>query len=360
MKSFIPYSLIAAALSCGFASAQTPTTAYTTPVGYTSVTCLNASDTRVGTPLKAPTVAAAALTATPTNVLTVAGAAFGTYAGNHYVKFTSGAAIGKVYAITANDATTITIDLAGDTQLAVSGDTFSVTAFWTLATLFDPALSTNDPLTTGNAIVSSAGATAATRRTEILLPDTVTAGINLASSASYYINAGIWKKAGSGATNFNAQQLWPDTSFIIRHPATVTSPTSYVCTGEVDMKSIVIPLATRVGGATEKQDNAQALNRPVNVTLNQLNLGGTSAFVSSTGATAATRRDELLVYDNATAAINKSSSATYYFRGAIWQKAGGGVTDVGNDVIPAGAGILIRKYGTAGGETAFWLNTPTY
>ncbi|MEI6654399.1 MAG: hypothetical protein WCP45_06495 [Verrucomicrobiota bacterium] len=34
MKRFIPYSLIAAALACGLASAQT--TAYTTPVGYTS------------------------------------------------------------------------------------------------------------------------------------------------------------------------------------------------------------------------------------------------------------------------------------------------------------------------------------
>lgn len=381
MKSFIPYSLIAAALTCGFASAQTPTTAYTTPVGYTSIACLNASDTWVGTPLKSPTVAAAALTADPvagppivgppastTSVLTVSGAAFGSYAGTSYVKFTSGPASGKVYAIYANDATTITIDLNGDTQTAVSGDTFSVTAFWTLQTLFPPTLSGSTAATTGTAIVTSASMLAGARKTQVLLAREGT-GTNLGTSALYFINGagaatgGVWRIPGDSVIDRGGVQLWPDTYFIIRNPSTVGASTSYVCTGEVDMGNVVIPLASRVGTtSTTQQDTPVALNRPVDLTLNQLNLGGTAAFVGSANGLAGNRKDTLLVYNNAAAQINKSASAVYFWNIAVnaWNVPGN-TTDVGNTVIiPAGAGLVVRKFPTVSGTTSFWNNTPSY
>lgn len=366
MKPLYSYALIAAFAAVGQASAVEATT---TPVGYVATTCLSGSDTIVGVPLKSPTVAAAALASAPasadgnvTTVLTVATSTFtaGALAGTHYVKITSGPDLGKIFPIVNNTATSVTVSLNGDTTQAVVGNTFSVTKFWTLAELFNPSVSTNDPLTTGNAIVSSSGTTAGTRRTEVLLPDTTTAGINLASAGTFYVNAGIWKKQGGGATDYGTQQVWPDNYFTIRNPATVTSSTNYVIAGEVDTTAAIIPLATRTGGQNEKQDNAVALTRPIDITLNQLNLGGTSAFVSSTGATAATRRDEVLVFDNAGTGLNKAASATYYFRDGIWNKQGGGVVDAGNDKIPAGSGIVIRKYGTAAGATALWNNTPSY
>jgi len=360
MKQFIPYSLIAAVLACGLASAQT--TAYTTPVGYVSITCTRGpagSDTRVGLPLRQPTVAAAALTATPSsNILTVSTAAFGAYANTHYVKFTSGPADGKIYAITANDATTITINLNGDILTAVNTNTFSVSKYWTLGELFDPALITGDPLTTGNAIVGSASALA--RKTEVLLPNHVTAGINLAPSSTFYVTpavGGTWRNANGDGLNYNAQILLPDSYFIIRNRSTVTSPTTYVCTGEVDMGNVVIPLNTRAGGTNQKQDVAVALTRPVDVTLDGLGLGGTAAFMSSASALAV--RDVLYVFSNTTIGQNKASSASYFYSGGMWVKSGQ-TGNWGSDIIPAGSGIVIRKYGTTLGATDFWKNTSTY
>ena len=359
MKRSISYLFLAAASLCGLASAQT--TAYTTPVGYVSVTCTNNADTRVGLPLMPPAVAAAALTTNPVGgLLTVSTAAFGTYANTHYVKFTgTGAASGKIYAITANTATTITIDLNGDTLTAVSGDTFSVTAFWTLKTLFDPALSTNNPLTTQNGIVGSLTSLTGARRTQIYLPSS-SSGTNLASRVPFFIDlsSGTWKDtANLSIADAGGQQIWPDSSFIIRNPASVTSPTTYVCSGEVDMGKVVIPLATRSGGL---QDNHRALNRPVDVTLNQLNLAGTSAFVSSNGQLTGARRDLLLVWTG-TRTINQAPTATYFFNSqtGTWNIPGS-INDAGGAVIPAGSGILIKKYADSNGTTAFWTNTPSY
>ena len=124
MKPIIPFALLGALLAVGAVKA-----AETTPVGYTVTTCPNNSDTIVGLPLRVSAAAAGALTANPssttgTPTLTSSSAAFGAVAGTHYVKFKSGASDGKWYAITANTATTLTVDLNGDTLGALSGDTF--------------------------------------------------------------------------------------------------------------------------------------------------------------------------------------------------------------------------------------------
>jgi uncharacterized protein (TIGR02597 family) len=383
------YALIAAAFILP-AAAQT---AYTSPVGYVSQTCLKSSDTFIGVPMRQPAVAAAALTSNPVigpsaspvvqadqALLVITGAAFGSYGGTHYVKFTSGGDNGKFFAIVANDTTTITIDLNGDTLTSVNGNTFSVNKFWTLETLFDPAVTTNSALTTGNAIVNSATISNANRRTQILFADTTTANINLATSAIYYVlaaqvgppaTAAQWRRVGDATlANQGGVQLWPDIPLKVRHPVSVTSDTTYTCPGEVDSGNTVIPLYTRIGTSTAQRDNPRMLTRPVDVTLNGLNLGGGAAFVTSNTISNANRRDTLLVFNNSTAAFNKSASAIYYWLAAQvgppatpaqWRKVGDAtLSDVGTDVIPAGSGFVIRKYGTVDGATSFWNNTPTY
>lgn len=310
--------------------------------------------------MKQPTVAAAALTSTPvSNILTVSGASFGAFGGTHYVKFTSGGDNGKFFAIASNDATTITLDLNGDTLTASSGDTFSVTKFWTLAELFVPAQSTTNPTTTGNAIVASTSSLASGRRTEVLLPNTTGTGVNLASTDIYYIFNGAWRKAGQPATtSFDATQLWPDNYFIIRHPVAVTSNTTYTATGEVETGNFSVALTTR---NSVRQDNFIGIPRPIDVSLDGLSLGNTSAFLTSTSSLASGRRDELLIFDNALAARNKAPSSIYYYFNGAWRKAGQpATTNFGTDLIKAGSGILIRKYQVSGGPTQFWNNTPTY
>jgi uncharacterized protein (TIGR02597 family) len=353
------YTLIALAASCGFASAQA--TAYTTPVGYVSQPCLANSDTIVSVPLRISAAAAGALSVAPvvsgtSATLTLSGTPGFTanaFANTHYVKFKTGLDKGKWYVITANTADSLTVDLNGATTSAVATDQLEVIKFWTLNELFNPAQSTTDPATTGNAIVASLNQLASGRRTQVLLPNLTGVGTNLAPTTIYYINDGIWKKQGAGATNFGTDQLWPDTYFIIRHPAAVTAPTTYTAVGEVDIWNFNVTLGTQAAG---RQDNFIGLPRPTDIALNALNLAGTPAFVSSTSQLAAGRRDELLVYNNTAAGLNKAPALIYYHHDGIWKKQGGGATDVGAEVIPAGAGFIIRKYQAAGGASSNWDN----
>jgi uncharacterized protein (TIGR02597 family) len=364
MKSYIPYSLLAAAAACGMALGQT---AYTTPVGYVSQACLANSDTIVGTPLRQSAAAAGALSVVP-DTATVVGSAVLTLAGSpslvessfantHYVKFTSGASLGKWFPVTANTDSSLTVNLDGAVLSAAEGDSVEVVKFWTLNELFPPAVATTDPTTTGGAIVASTSTLAAGRRTQILIPNFTASGTNLAPATTYYIHSGLWKKQGQANTDFGNDQLWPDAYFIIRHPAAVTSPTTYVVTGEVDTRDFGVNLATQAAVA---QDNFIGLPRPVDTALNDLNLGGTSAFVSSTSALAAGRRDQLLVFNNAVSGTNKAPAVTYYYHLGIWKKQGQSNTDFGTDVIPAGAGFLVRKYQSGTGATAVWNNDPAY
>ncbi len=359
------YSLLLAAAACGMAHGQT---AYTSPVGYVTQSCAANSDTIVGLPLRIPTVAAGALS-TASDTTTIPGSAILTLSGTpgftvnafqntHYVKISSGTASGNVFVITANTANTLTIALNGVTLNAVTADTLDVVKFWTLADLFNPTTATIDPLTTPHAIVASTSTAPAGRRTELLIPDYTSVGNNKAPSKNFYINAGIWKQVGQGATSFDTFQLWPDSHFIIRNPLAVTSATSYVNSGQVDSINNVTYIAT---DATSKQDSYMSLVRPVDLTLNQLGLGATSAFVDSISSAPSGRRDEILIYDNSVATINKSPSANYYYFNSAWRKVGQAATsDFGTDVISAGSGFVVRKYQTATGATAKWNNLSTY
>ncbi len=337
-----------------------------------SITCPPNSDTIVGLPLRQNAAFSGTLSADPDTtttpgsaILTLSGTpglTVNAYANQYYVKFadttpTPAAGDGQWFSITSNTAGSITVDLNGGSIAAVSGARLEVLKFWTLAELFNPAASTTDPLTTGNAIVASTSTTTFGRRTSVLFPDLATPGINLAASAIYYVHSGIWKKSGQGDTNYGSTQLWPDMYIVIRHPSAVTSSTVYTVTGEVEMGDFVIPLSTQ---ASAQQDNFISITRPVDVSLNNLNLGGTSAFISSTSETTFGRRDQLMVFDNTQQAQNKSATAIYFYHNGIWKKSGFGSTDYGTDVIRAGAGFMIRKYQSGNGATVFWKNTNSY
>jgi uncharacterized protein (TIGR02597 family) len=361
MKTYLSYSFILAAAACSLATGQT---AYTTPVGYVSQTCLPASDTIVGLPLRVATNAAGALASAP-DLSTVPGSAILTLSGTpgfvvnafqstHFVKITSGASEGKFYTISSNTASTITVALNGDTLAAVTADTLLVSKFWTLGELFVPGASTTDPATTGNAVVVTSNTLL--HKTEILFPNVNAVGINPSSIGIYFLFNGAWRKTGQPVANsFNTTQLWPDTYFTIRQP-NLTSATTYTVSGEVESGKMVINLVTQ---NSVKQDNVVAIPRPVDVTLNQLSLGGTSAFLTTTNTLI--HNDEILVFDNSTALKNRSASAIYFYYLGGWRKNGKPVaTDFGTDIIKAGTGFIIRKAKVAGGPTVFWNNTSPY
>jgi uncharacterized protein (TIGR02597 family) len=72
------------------------------------------------------------------------------------------------------------------------------------------------------------------------------------------------------------------------------------------------------------------------------------------------RTDELLYFDNAVAARNKSATAVYYYWNGGWRQVGVGTNDVGtNAVFGAGNAAVIRK-ATNNASSVLWTNTPNW
>ncbi len=352
IKTLLSVTMLAA-VALGSAEAQTSVT--TDPVGFNSVTCLPQSDTFCSVPFNSetpfqstlagvPTEASGQATITPT--ATAPGWTVNQFAGLYYVRITSGAKAGMYYQILSNTAGTLNIDLAGDTvATTIAGDSFRVCKFWTLATLL--------PVATQTTAVVSASTLPAARRTLILLPDVIGAGINLAPTQSYFLLAAGWKKNVTGFPAADDTILLPDSYFIVRHSSSaIVASTTYTPVGGVETTSISSVLSAQVSGG---QDNPITHGRPVPVKLLDLDLISTGAFVASATTLPAARRDQLLVFDNTIASLNKAPSATYFYSGGNWRKAVTGFPVADNDEIPPSSGFIIRKYQSATASVV-WKN----
>jgi uncharacterized protein (TIGR02597 family) len=347
-------TLILTALICYFEGALVAQTT-TPPVGFNTVTCLPNSDTYCSVPFAqtwdfqglisgTPSVAGEQATITPQGTISWTTDQF---AGLYFVRILTGAKAGMYFQILNNAAGTLTIDLAGGNLTGVAnGDGFAVSKFWTLGTLFPPATQTT--------IVASTSQLPAGRRTQILFPDSLSNGVNLAPSRIYYLHNGNWKNSSGHALSDNVI-LMPDQYFIIRHPSTVASQTTFTATGIVELNPVAIPIATQ---ASAQQDNPLTTGRPIPIKLTDLDLISSGAFIGSNGTLPNVRRDLLLVYDNSVPIVNRSPSRVYYYNSSTgrWLNASGNVV-ADNDEIASSGAILIRKYQSGTGLTSFWTHS---
>ena len=108
-----------------------------------------------------------------------------------------------------------------------------------------------------------------------------------------------------------------------------------------------------------------SVEMPVPLTLAQSNLSQSAAFASATSVTGA-GGDQLLVFDDSVAAINKAPTSTYYYYpgngsnfAAGWRKVGGGFNNLFDTttVFQPGSGYIIRKQASASASSAVW-NVP--
>ncbi len=348
----LQFTLALIVASASLLSAQVATDA----VGFNSVTCLAGSDTRCSVPLTAETAfvgvvssatipLAGQLTIVPT--ATAPGWTSNQFATAYYVKLTSGTKVGMYYQVVSNTATGITVDLAGDTAGIAATDGFKVCKFWTLATLFSPATQTT--------VVSSLNNLPNGRRTEILIPDMTSSGINLSPNQIFFLTSTGWKKAVSGFPDASNFILVPDSFFIVRHGnAAITASTQFSVAGAVDLSANTTPLATQ---PTIKQDNPATTGRPVPVSLQDLDLITTGGFVASLNTLPNGRRDEIHIYDNSIAGLNKSPSAIYFYYNGHWKKSVSGFPDADSDTIAPSAGFIIRKYQSGTGNSVSWTQS---
>jgi uncharacterized protein (TIGR02597 family) len=307
------------------------------------------------------------------NVVTLAGApAFtvnqfvyvaGTQPNRYYAFLKAGTRIGMYYSVVSNAGNSITLDLAGDdlaTAGAITGSTsLEVIPFDTLGSVFPG----------GVGVHPSSSHAGASRLSEILIPDLKTPGKDLAFADSYYYYSGAagvgpgWRKAGFAGVLANDAILLPDTLFAVRHN-TATS-TSVTFTGTVQMAQLTTPIGT-LAGSTD-QDNAVALPFATEMTLAQLKLFESGAFVGSSSHAGASRQDEVLVWDNSISGRNKAADVSYYYytgtagAGPGWRLAGVAGTIANNDVvIGANKGIVIRKKSPGSATTLLWTVKPPY
>lgn len=338
---------IAAALALLAPAAMAPATE--NPVGYTYLTIPAVSDVLVSVPFIQAKIGSFTVTAVDGAGVTVADTLpENAYNNVFYVRFTSGAGIGRWATVTTNTASKFNI---GTVAGVAVDDTFDLIPHQTLANTFPDEHA-------GLSFIPSTNTLGSGRRSEVLILGTAP-GVNKSASDIYYFFNNEWRKSGTSG-NFDNVVLPPQTYFILRNPT--ASPLTFLAEGCVQVDRINEKLAFN----TIKNDNSKAAMNAVPVTLRDLRLTADSAaFVPSTNTLGSGRRDELVVFDNTSTGFNKSASAVFYIQSTtlaggtrnIWRKNGAS-GDFSNEVVSAGAALLIRKYQQGSDGTVEWKQQP--
>ena len=260
------------------------------------------------------------------------------FAGAFYVRFTSGGGNGLWSTVTGNTAMELTLQDPSILASVSAGDTFIVFPHETLETAFPDGM---------ESVSYEASAALFNRSTEILVPDTSSVGINKSAAATYYYLNGDWRRVGSSPlVSFNDTILPPQQYFVHRNGS--DNELTFLTLGNV----AAIPVARLLGTQAQDNDVAGGAGFPTKLTLADLNLGGTDAFVTTT--VVFNRQDELLVFDNTSPGINKAAAATYFYFNGAWRRVGASpATSFDDEVLDPGSALLIRK---AGGtpKTSTW------
>jgi uncharacterized protein (TIGR02597 family) len=379
------FTVVVGLASIQLAAGQTPVT--TDPVGFVQpfnaspnqINLLANSDTLVSTPFTRPPAFTGAISSIAGNVITVVGSpgwttspqqfvyAQGTQSNHYYVLIGPSSSAdpkeGHTYNVTANGSNTLTVDTSSDDLGGIPANTqIVVIPHQTLGTVF-PATDSNVSYTP----------TTATRsfKTEILIPNFSPTGINPSASAIYFYSNNVngttnnvgWRVVGDNTTPHDDDVLIPYGYFTVRNQNGAPGLT-LTTIGSVLTKKFATPELT---SATQGIDNSFAMIRPIGVPLSSTGLNpADNSFV----ATTATRsfKDELLVFDNTAASINKSASAIYFYSNNVngttnnvgWRLVGDNTTPHDGDVIAPGSAFIIRKAANGTGGTVFWTNAPTY
>ena len=353
---FLKSPLLIVAVACiGGPSLLAQTTVTTDPVGLTSTSCLGNSDTYLGIPFTRPPEFTGTVQSANANTLTINGApgwannqfvyAAGTQSKHYYVLIGNGGATnpkeGHNYAVMSNGSSTLTVDTSLDNLIGVVANTrVTLIPYWTPATIFP----------SGDAGVSFTATTSPpTYKTELLIPNTSSAGINLSPAATYFfINNGPnvgWRLEGDNSTDHGDDPLLPDSYFIVRNSnGAPTLPLT--AAGSILMSKLAVPI---LASASQQQDNPVTMIRPVDTTLGSNGLAPVD--------TSFLQGDQLLLFDNTEQRIGKQPSKIYTFNDG-WRLSSDNL-DHSKDIVPAGSAMLVRRAAKSG-ATIYWVNTPTY
>ena len=332
-------AILSTAILLPGANAQT---ASTVPVGFISTTLAPNTTSPFGVPLQDVSVFAGSTSQVTANTFTVAGVnwtvgQFAAIGAPHFVTITSGAQTGRTLLVTANTATTLTVDV-GDTDLnaagftAVAGNSVDLVQGDTLGSFFG---------TTANAGVLPSGLQGAG---SLLAADTVQI-YNGLKFVAYFFNTtvGNWVVQNGGTANQNDTVLFPDRGLLISRK----QPTSATLTliGRVPSTGLL----TKVPGNT---NNVISLRFPTDSTLGALAFSGPGTWNKGTSVLNA---DTVQIWNGLKWVAYFQSSATNQ-----WLKQSGDGSDQSGLVIPVGTAILIGKKAGGVGSTTFYSQALPY
>jgi uncharacterized protein (TIGR02597 family) len=365
----LPLSILSALALASATQAQT--TVNSDPAGFVSVVLAGDSDSYVYIPFKRGSEYTGIVSQVSGNVVTFSGTpnlavnqfvyASPAQPKTYYALIKSGTRAGVSYTVSSNNASSVTLDLGGDdiSGSVVQGTSITIAPYDTLGTVFPG----------GQGVNPSASHSVASRQTEILFPDLVTAGTDLASPISYYYFSGTtgagpgWRKAGVPSSLANDTVLPLDTFFIVRH--NVSTSTTLTFTGNVQMSPVAAPVVTLQAGVS--QDNAVAVPFATAATLSQLKLFESGVVTGSSSHSVASRGDEVLVWLNSVTGKDKAADLSYYYftgttgAGPGWRLAGAASVVANNEVVlGSDRCFVVRKKGTANPTSQLWSATPPY
>lgn len=344
-KKLIYFSaIIALAASAPAADAQSPTVA-TVPEGMITFKLAHGTTSYISLPLTNNEIYSSSVTAVTNNTITVGDSpapfttSLATSGSPYFVKFLSGLETGRIVLITANTASSLTLDITdhvSGSSVALTtpnfwvqpGDTFEIFPGDTLASVFGAN-------TTGGQLILTAG-TSATTADIVSIYTTSSAPVT-----TYYFNVynNHWQLNGS-TLNANSTIIYPHSAFTVtrrsNHPDTTLVLAGRVTPVEAEIK--VVSLGTIYAST----------HFPTDVKLSQLQFGS-----NWTTGTSAITADNLSVWNP-----RENNFDVYYQKpDSTWRKSSDATTDQSGFAISAGAVTTIHKRAVVTGAASF-LHSP--
>ncbi len=331
MKTYIPYSLLLAAASCGMAFGAA--TAYTTPVGYVSLGNAGSvpanTDVYVSIPLERPAEYGGSVSSVSGNTVTLSGSPGFTVnqfaSGVPYiVEIGSGAKSGLVALVVSNDAGTVTVAPQPGLSLSgiLSGDLLRIRKAWTVSTFLS---STTIPV--GTQLLANSG---------------TVPGIVVAPDLIFEYDGANWVDTNTFDSADNVV-LYPGEGFVLRTTGSAISSLSV--SGEVPSSNHLTVISNFSPGVG--QDSS----------IGYIGAVGEKIGVSGLGYTGG---DQLLVWDNTTTGIIKAPVTVLEFDGSVWVD-----TNTFDDVsttfeLTSGQSYVFRRSPSASGADVVWSDQQTY
>ncbi|MGC1481087.1 MAG: TIGR02597 family protein [Chthoniobacterales bacterium] len=253
----------------------------------------------------------------------------------YYVHVKTGAAAGRAFRITANDSETLTLDTEGVdlTTLGITSDTdaYAVIDGQTLLSLFG---------TPADGVVGGTQAEYLNQTTDKVL---VSASNGALTSYYYDTSSGYWKRVGS-AINRNNVPVSPSAGVFYYRIGTTDKALQFVGAVPSEQAQQTLP---------DRGASLVASYFPVDQTLDDMELQVLPDW-RKLGDSGVTVQDaDRVIFEASSGAV---LSAYYDASAQRWKRQGSSL-DLGTKVIPAGAAVLINRYGS-GGQTTWTRGLP--